>query len=67
MTISVDTTRCIGCGMCAYTASGVFQVIGKYSNVVGTPEPGKEWRVRDAANGCPVNAISFEKQSVSGL
>ena len=61
MTITVDTSRCIGCGMCAYTASGVFAIVGKYSTVVGQPEPNKVSRVRDAANGCPVNAIDIRK------
>lgn len=61
MTITVDTSRCIGCGMCAYAAPGVFAVVGKYSTVVGQPEPDKVPRVRDAANGCPVNAIGIAK------
>ena len=29
MTITIDTTRCIGCGMCAYAAPEVFRVVGK--------------------------------------
>ena len=61
MKVSVDESRCIGCGMCAYTAAGVFQVIGKYSNVIAQPEKHQEAKTKDAANGCPVNAISVEK------
>ena len=61
MTITVDTSRCIGCGMCAYAAPGVFAVVGKYSTVVGLPEADKFARVRNAENGCPVNAIDFRK------
>ena len=61
MNITIDTTRCIGCGMCAYAAPGVFAVVGKYSTVVGLPEPDKTARVRNAMNGCPVNAIDFRK------
>ena len=61
MTITVDTSRCIGCGMCAYAAPGVFSVVGKYSTVVGMPEPDKLARVRNAVNGCPVNAITLQK------
>ena len=61
MTITVDTSRCIGCGMCAYAAPGVFAIVGKYSTVVGQPEPNKTARVRNAANGCPVNAINIQK------
>ena len=61
MTITVDTSRCIGCGMCAYAAPGVFAIVGKYSTVVGQPEANKTARVRNAANGCPVNAINIQK------
>ena len=61
MTITVDTSRCIGCGMCAYAAPGVFSILGQYSTVVGQPEANKTARVRNAANGCPVNAINIQK------
>ena len=60
MTIQIDTTRCIGCGMCAYTAPEVFRIVGKASNVIAQPEKSRLPRVRNAANGCPVNAISLE-------
>lgn len=56
MTVSVDVTRCIACGMCAYAAPEVFRIVGKVSAVIAQPE-GRDLRVRDAANGCPVNAI----------
>lgn len=58
MTVSVDTTRCIGCGMCAYAAPGVFRIVGKHSTVIAQPEKTQEARAFDAANGCPVNAIT---------
>ena len=61
MTVSVDTTRCIGCGMCAYTAAGVFRIQGRWSTVVAQPEKAQERRTLDAANGCPVNAISVRR------
>ena len=61
MTVTVDTTRCIGCGMCAYTAPGVFRIEGKYSTVIAGPEKKQESRVLDAANGCPVNAITVKR------
>lgn len=56
MTVTVDAARCIACGMCAYTAPEVFRVVGNASAVIAQPE-GRNPRVRDAANGCPVNAI----------
>ena len=61
MRIQVDESRCIGCGMCAFAAPEVFQIVGKWSKVCGQPVPGHESRVCDAANGCPVNAISIER------
>ena len=57
MTVTVDPTRCIGCGMCAYAAPEVFGIVGRHSTVIAQPEPGRTGRVYDAANGCPVNAI----------
>ena len=58
MIISIDTTRCIGCGMCAYAAPQVFRVVGKYSTVIAQPEGSRNARVSNAENGCPVGAIS---------
>lgn len=59
MTVSVDAGRCIACGMCAYAAPEVFRIVGSASTVIAQPE-GKDSRVRDAANGCPVNAIAVK-------
>lgn len=56
MTVTVDAKRCIACGMCACAAPEVFRIVGNASVVFAQPE-GKNIRVRDAANGCPVNAI----------
>lgn len=56
MTVTVDAGRCIACGMCAYTAPEVFRIVGTSSTVIAQPE-GRNTKVRDAANGCPVNAI----------
>ena len=61
MTVTVDPARCIACGMCAYTAPEVFRIVGKASTVIAPPEPTRLSRVRDAANGCPVNAISVTR------
>lgn len=62
MVVKVDPCRCIGCGMCAAAAPGVFRVEGRVSVVVAQPSSrAEEGRVFDAANGCPVNAISAER------
>ena len=61
MTITIDTTRCIGCGMCAYVAPDVFRIVGKFSTVLVQPEKAQAIRVSTAANGCPVTAISVKR------
>ena len=48
MTITIDTTRCIGCGMCAYAAPEVFRVVGKYSTVISQPEGRRDPKVSNA-------------------
>ena len=58
MQIKIDESRCIGCGMCAAAVPEVFAIVGRVSTAVGAPEKSRESRVFDAANGCPVNAIS---------
>ena len=61
MTVTVDAKRCIACGMCAYAAPEVFCLVGNASTVLAQPE-GRDSRVRDAANGCPVNAIHISSR-----
>lgn len=60
MEVKVDSGKCIACGMCAYTAPEVFRIVGQSSTVMAQPE-GRNSRVLDAANGCPVNAISVSR------
>ena len=60
--VKVDDSRCIGCGMCVAAVPGVFKIVGRVSTVVCQPEAGKQTRQAfDAANGCPVNAISLDE------
>ena len=61
-TVSVDETRCIGCGMCAAAVPAVFQIQGRVSVVQTQPRtPADEAGAFDAANGCPVNAIKARR------
>lgn len=62
MTVSVDGTRCIGCGMCAAAVPAVFEIRGRVSQVRSQPRTaGEKTGAFDAANGCPVNAIRIQK------
>ena len=62
MTVNVDASRCIGCGMCAAAVPAVFQIQGRVSVVQAQPRtPAAEAGAFDAANGCPVNAIRARK------
>ena len=61
MTLTINTARCIGCGMCAAAVPEVFRVVDHVSTVLVLPEPGRVFRVLDAANGCPVNAIRVSR------
>lgn len=58
MTVTVDREKCIGCGMCAYAAPETFRMEGGASSVRAQPDKRTRYRVMDARNGCPVNAIS---------
>ena len=62
MMVSVDASRCIGCGMCAAAVPEVFQIRGRVSVVRAQPRTAEEEAgAFDAANGCPVNAIRARK------
>ena len=61
MTLTINTARCIGCGMCAAAVPEVFRVVDHVSTVLALPEAGRVFRVLDAANGCPVNAIRVSR------
>lgn len=58
--VKIDSTRCIGCGMCAAAVPSVFKIAGSVSTVIHQPEDLRQTRQAfDAANGCPVNAITL--------
>lgn len=61
MNVTVDETKCIGCGMCAAAVPEVFCIRGRVSVVTAQPERARESRVFDAAGGCPVNAIALAR------
>ncbi|GGP49620.1 ferredoxin [Streptomyces abikoensis] len=60
MRVSIDSGVCIGSGMCALTAPSVFD---QDDDGFGLVRPGKEDGagdplVKEAARGCPVQAIA---------
>lgn len=54
MTVNVDASRCIGCGMCAGGGAGRVSDPGAGVRGAGQPRtPAEEAGAFDAANGCP--------------
>ncbi|CUO36157.1 ferredoxin [Clostridium sp. NSJ-49] len=62
MKANVDQETCIGCGMCPSICPEVFDMNddGKAHTIVDEVPAGKEDEAQDAANSCPVSAISVD-------
>ncbi|MBC2581278.1 ferredoxin [Clostridium sp. DJ247] len=58
----VDKDTCIGCGLCPSVSPEVFQMDdeGKAEAIAETVPSGAEDSASEAADSCPVNAISVE-------
>ncbi|MDQ8702786.1 ferredoxin [Streptomyces sp. LHD-70] len=63
MRVQVDRDRCMGAGMCALTAPGVFtQDDDGLSEVLpGRADGGGDPLVREAVRACPVGAVRVEE------
>lgn len=58
----VDHDICTGCGLCAETCPEVFEMDADKAHVkVDVVPPDVEGLCRDAAEGCPVEAISIQE------
>ena len=57
----VDKETCIGCGLCESTCPEVFLMEENVAVVKADPVPPEaEASCREAADGCPVQAIAIE-------
>ena len=58
----VDEETCTGCGLCSDTCPEVFELDGDVAKVKADPVPSEaEGACREAAEGCPVEAITIEE------
>jgi ferredoxin len=57
----VDQDACVGCGLCADTCPEVFKMEDGLARVIVDEVPAEAAeQCREAADGCPVNAIRIE-------
>lgn len=63
MKAHVDENTCISCGLCEATCPEVFKMNDSdMAEVIADPVPSEaEETCREAAEGCPVDAISLEE------
>ncbi len=60
MKVAVDRDICIGCGSCVSICPDVFQLDDEgFSSVIAQPDANNESSAREAADNCPVGAISI--------
>ena len=61
MKVCINKNDCIGCGLCADIAPEVFEVDGGTAAYIVEITDKNKISVTDAADGCPVGAISIEE------
>ena len=61
MTVEVDKTKCIGCGLCTSIAPEAFKMGDDGISVAKDPNADKTFgdKVKEAADSCPVQAIKI--------
>ncbi len=63
MKITIDRDLCIGCGNCETIAPEVFELGKDGIAVVKDPNVVEESLIREAAESCPVDAITLEDET----
>lgn len=59
--VKVDRKKCIGCGLCVSVVPEVFELDSEGKSIVKDAKACKDnmKKCKEAAEGCPVNAISI--------
>ncbi|MEA2082497.1 MAG: ferredoxin [Elusimicrobiota bacterium] len=60
MRVTIDADLCTGCSLCEQTVPEVFEIVDGVAVVKGAVTVEKEEDVKEAAENCPVDAISVE-------
>jgi len=60
MKVTVDKSKCIGCGTCVAIASRSFKLDGS-TVVVVEPMDDPEDKIKEAVESCPVSALTVEE------
>lgn len=63
MKVKVDKEKCIGCGLCVSLADKSFRLNEKeFKAEVIEPVGNSQDKIQEAADSCPVGAISINEQ-----
>ena len=67
MTLSIDSTACVSCGMCAERLPALFTIdcTERCAQLLRQPAPTEEDDALEAAEDCPTGAIVFCTKAVS--
>lgn len=64
--VHIDRDACIGSGNCAFWAPSTFDLDDEGKSIVIDPTGDDDDAIRNAADGCPTNAITIEDPNAQG-